>query len=58
MSYHAEIRAFLQRTRMPECVFGRRAMNDPRFMSDLRQGRELRPKTIAKVRAFIAEQGA
>lgn len=34
--------------------FGRLAAGDPRFVFDLRRGREPRPATVARVRAFIA----
>jgi len=34
--------------------FGRDAAHDPRFVFDLRQGREPRPRTQARVLAFIA----
>ncbi|MDO6416356.1 hypothetical protein Q4F19_18365 [Sphingomonas sp. BIUV-7] len=45
----------LQRTRMPETLFGRMVLNDPRFVSDLRAGREPGPRTIAKVCTYIAD---
>lgn len=34
--------------------FGREATGDPRFVFDLRRGREPRPRTAAKVLGFIA----
>lgn len=45
---------FLDRTGMPETKFGRLAVHDPRFVSDLRAGREPRPSTIARIERFIA----
>jgi hypothetical protein len=49
-----EITAFCGRTGMPVTKFGRLAVNDPRLVSDMRRGRELRPTTCARVRRFIA----
>ena len=34
--------------------FGREAVNDPRFVLDLRNGRELRPSTEARVLDYLA----
>jgi hypothetical protein len=39
---------------MPVSLFGRLAANDPRLITDMENGRVLRPETEAKVRAFIA----
>lgn len=47
------IERFLRQTQMPYTVFGRRAVNDPRFVHDLRNGREPREATAARVRAFM-----
>jgi hypothetical protein len=33
--------------------FGRDAVGDPRFVFDLRKGREPRPRTIARVLAYL-----
>lgn len=38
---------------MPATRFGREAVSDPRFVFDLRRGREPRPQTIERVRAFL-----
>lgn len=38
---------------MPPARFGREAVRDPRFVFDLRNGREPRPQTIDRVRAFL-----
>ncbi|MEO5492637.1 MAG: hypothetical protein ABIR08_01265 [Sphingomonas sp.] len=51
-----EIEGFLRRTGMPATKFGRLAVNDPRFVLDLRMGREPRPHTAARVIDFIAAQ--
>ena len=36
--------------------FGRDAVNDPRFVLDLRNGREPRPATMDRVSAYIARR--
>ena len=51
-----EVEKFLRRTGMPATRFGRLAVNDPRFVLDLRNGREPRPGTERRVIAFIATQ--
>lgn len=47
------IERFLKRTRIPATRFGRDALGDPNFVFNLRDGREPRPKTLARVLAFI-----
>ncbi|WP_230189316.1 hypothetical protein [Sphingobium sp. CECT 9361] len=42
---------------MSEVTFGRKALNDPHFVRDIRNGRKVWPATEAKVRLFI-EVGA
>jgi hypothetical protein len=42
---------------IPPTRFGRQAVGDPRLVSDLQNGRTLRPSTEAKVAAFIANLG-
>jgi hypothetical protein len=42
---------------IPPSLFGRRALGDPRFYSDLMKGRSLRPQTTAKINAFIVSLG-
>lgn len=56
MSVHRKIEKFLRRTHMPASKFGRLALGDPRLVHDLRNGRELRPPTAARVEAFLAAQ--
>ncbi|MGI4733312.1 MAG: hypothetical protein ACRYFW_16435 [Janthinobacterium lividum] len=53
-----KIDRYLRHTNMPPSTFGRRAINDPRLVPDLRRGRELRPGTTARVEAFLARHGA
>lgn len=36
--------------------FGREAVRDPRFVFDLRQGREPREPTLRRVRAYLDER--
>ena len=51
-----EVEKFLRRTGMPATKFGRLAVNDPRFVLDLRMGREPRSHTAARVISFIDAQ--
>lgn len=48
------IEKFLRAHDIPATKFGRLAAQDPRFVFDLRNGREPRPDTEARIRAFIA----
>jgi hypothetical protein len=43
----------LARFAIPPARFGSEALNDPRFVFDLRNGREPRPQTIARVDAYL-----
>ena len=47
---------------VPPARFGVEAMRDPRFVFDLRNGREPRERTVVRVEAYIArieaERGA
>jgi 2,4-dienoyl-CoA reductase-like NADH-dependent reductase (Old Yellow Enzyme family) len=47
------IERHLRRSGTPMTRFGREALNDPRFVPDLRNGREVRAKTVARVLAYI-----
>ena len=58
MSMLHKVERFLGRTEMPPTKFGRLAVNDPRLVSDLRNGRELRPGTVARVDRFLREFSA
>lgn len=56
MSLIWKIERFLRVTALPPTKFGRLAINDPRLIDDLRNGRQPRPDTIARIEAFIASQ--
>lgn len=44
----------LRRYDIPPARFGIEAVRDPRFVFDLRNGREPRARTVARVDAYIA----
>lgn len=46
----------LQATGVPETLFGRRAVGDPRLVSDLRNGRQPRAPLIARIEDYIVAQ--
>lgn len=48
------IEAFVRASGMSEITFGRKALSDPHFVRQLRNGRRVWPETEAKVRKFIA----
>jgi len=48
-----EIEKFLRRSETAPTRFGRDVVGDPRFVFDLRNGRDPRPQTIARVRAYL-----
>ena len=48
-----DIEIFLRDSEIPAARFGRLAMGDPRFVFDLRRGREPRRRTVERVRAFL-----
>lgn len=48
-----KIEAFLRRTGMPATKFGRLAAHDPRFVFDLRNGREPRHDTESRTEHFM-----
>jgi hypothetical protein len=48
------IQRHLRRTGLSPTAFGRRAVNDPRFVHDLRNGRKPGPRIQARVLAWIA----
>lgn len=47
------IEQFLRRTGTPPTRFGREAVGDPRFVLDLRNGREPRGTTEQRVRSYM-----
>ena len=48
------IEKFLRQHDMPATKFGRLAAHDPRFVLDLRQGREPRGVTEARIEGFMS----
>ncbi|HEY7240809.1 MAG TPA: hypothetical protein VH600_16660 [Burkholderiales bacterium] len=48
---------FCRRTGMAESTFGRRAVNDGKFVSRLRDGARVTPETLSRVNQFIAKHG-
>lgn len=50
------IQLFLKRADMAPTRFGREAVGDPRLISDLRNGRELREITSARIHAWLDAQ--
>ncbi|BBK44146.1 hypothetical protein STVA_41660 [Allostella vacuolata] len=51
----AEIEAYLTREGMGATQFGIRALNDPRFVFDVRRGRICSVRTVDRVRAWMAD---
>jgi hypothetical protein len=49
----SEVEKFLRISKIPAARFGREVMHDPRFVFDLRNGREPRDRTVNRVRAFL-----
>ena len=48
-----EVEKFLRHCDVAPTRFGRDAVGDPRFVFDLRKGRDPRATTVARVRAFL-----
>jgi hypothetical protein len=48
-----EVEKFLRQSDVAPTRFGREAVGDPRFVFDLRNGRDPRPTTIARVLAYL-----
>ena len=48
-----EVEKFLRQSDVAPTRFGREAVGDPRFVFDLRRGRDPRPATVARVLAFL-----
>lgn len=53
MQLLVEIENFLDASGMSPTAFGSEALNDPPFVSQLRQGRDVKVSTVDRVRAFI-----
>lgn len=47
------IEVFMKSKQVPPTRFGREAVNDPRFVFDLRRGREMNRKTQSRVEAYM-----
>lgn len=54
MAILGKVERYLRKHSLPATKFGRLAVRDPRLVGDLRNGRELRAKTLARVEAFLA----
>ena len=50
------IELFLQRADMAPTRFGREAVGDPRLIADMKNGRELRETTCARIVAWLDRQ--
>lgn len=48
-----DVEKFLRISHTPPTRFGRDAVGDPRFVFDLRNGRDPRPATVQRVRAYL-----
>lgn len=48
-----EVERFLRQSDVAATRFGRDVVGDPRFVYDLRNGRDPRPATVARVRAYL-----
>ncbi len=48
-----EVEKFLRHRSVAPTRFGRDVVGDPRFVFDLRNGREPRPRTVERVRAYL-----
>lgn len=48
-----DVEKFLNKTNLSPARFGRDVMGDPRFVFDLRRGREPRARTERRVRAYL-----
>ena len=53
MNLLRDVEKFLRRSETAPTRFGRDAVGDPRFVFDLRNGRDPRPQTEERVRAYI-----
>ncbi len=56
MSLLQRIEAYCRATRTAPTRFGRDAVNDPRFVQDLREGRRAGRRITARINAFIARR--
>lgn len=51
--FQSEVERYLKTTGLTPSAFGDKAAGDPNFVFELRNGREPRRATMAKVRAFM-----
>lgn len=50
-----DVEKYLNASKISPARFGRDAMGDPRFVFDLRNGREPRSRTERRVRAYLEQ---
>ena len=55
MNMLRRVERYLRRSGLSATRFGRLAMGDPSFVRQLRNGRELRPETAARLNLWIRE---
>ncbi len=55
MTLIEEIEAFLTEASMSATAFGSQALNDPPFVQQLRDGRDIKMSTADKCRAFMRD---
>jgi len=48
---------FCRRVGMAESTFGRRVVNDGKFVSRLREGARITPETLERIRSYMAQHG-
>ena len=53
MHLRTQVERYLKATGMPPTRFGREAVRDPRLVHDMRRGREIGAKLVARVIAFV-----
>ncbi|MDQ2891507.1 MAG: hypothetical protein M3R64_00255 [Pseudomonadota bacterium] len=46
---------YLRDHKMPETLFGRRAINDPRLVGDIRRGRQIGERLRRRIETFMQE---
>jgi hypothetical protein len=50
-----DVEKYLEFKKISPATFGREVMGDPRFVFDLRAGREPRARTVKRVRAYLEQ---
>ena len=58
MTLLERIENHLKENKIPATTFGREAVGDPRFVLDLRNGRNPRRKTILRLETYLADCGS